>query len=721
MNIQNMKDSHKNLCEFTYELGTVEKGYTDRVLHIDLSNNEVKEQKVDPEIKDKFVGGRGYGMYYLFQDTDKNTTWDSDDNEIIISAGPIAGITQYPGAGKSYVVTLSPLTHAPIDSNVGGYFGPYLKFAGFDALKVQGRADENVVVFIDGNKGTVRVDTAPKEPLDSHILSEILTDMYALEEKDKEYISVVSTGTGADNSYWGMLNFSFYDPRRKQVRLKQAGRGGIGTVFRNKNIKALIVKYEGLKGDTNNPHDLGLIQDAGVKVHREINKFDDVQNQMRKGGTSYLVGIMNEFDLLPTNNFKYGSHEDAEQIGQDVYKGKFDLSDCDGCWFGCTLACAKVVEGFELQTGPYKGQKVLVDGPEYETIAGVGSNCGIFDPDYVLENNFYCDTYGIDTISFGTGTAYYMEMYEAGILTDELTQGLKLNFGNKEAAMELLHQIAHGKGFGKIAGKGVRYVKNWLINDIGGFTPEQINLINDAGMENKGLEYSEYISKESIAQQGGYSLTNKGPQHDEAWLIFDDMIHKLWPTFEDKAEALYFFPIFRTWFSLVGLCKLPWNDIKPEDNAEKEQPSLIEEHVDNYLDLFYGVTGKKIDLDEMINQSARVYNLQRVFNHRCGFGTREHDMPPYRAVGPVTVEEYESRQDRYDNQLINEHNVDIENMSSEEKVAKLKEIREDNYQKLSDAVYERRGWTNNAVPKIETLEKLGIAFDNIVEVVKDKQ
>ncbi len=718
MDIKKMKDAHKNLCAYNYELGKIDKGYTDRILHVDVSDNQVSEIQVDPEVKDKFVGGRGYGMYYLFQGTDKNTKWNTEDNEIVISAGPIAGITQYPGAGKSYVVTISPLTHAPIDSNVGGYFGPYLKFAGFDALKLKGKASEDVVVFIDGNKGTVSIDTAPKEPLDSHILAEILTDMYALEERDKEFISVVSTGTGAENSKWGMLNFSFYDPRRGKVRLKQAGRGGIGTVFRDKRIKALIVKYEGLKGDTNNPHDLGILQDAGVKVHREINQFDDVQNQMRKGGTSYLTEIMSEFDLLPVNNFKYGGHEDAHKIGQEVYKGKFELSDCDGCWFGCTLACAKVVEGFELTTGPYKGQKVIVDGPEYETIAGVGSCCGIFDPDYIIENNFYCDTYGIDTISFGTGTAYVMDMYEEGIITKEMTGGLELTFGNTDAAMELLHQVAHGEGFGKIAGLGVRYVKNWLLNEVGGYDEEQRQLIVDAAMECKGLEYSLYMSKESIAQQGGYNLTNKGAQHDEAWLIFDDMIHKLWPTFEDKAEALYFFPLFRTWFSLVGLCKLPWNDIKPEDNAETEQPSLIIEHINNYLELFYGVTGKKIDLDQMIEQSARVYNLQRIFNFRCGFGSREHDQPPYRAIGPATVEEYESRVERYDNQLTDEHGKDIEGLSTKEKLEMMREIRESNYQKLCDAVYERRGWNNNAVPKIETLEKLGIAYPELIEVVK---
>ena len=119
-------------------------------------------------------------------------------------------------------------------------------------------------------------------------------------------------------------------------------------------------------------------------------------------------------------------------------------------------------------------------------------------------------------------------------------------------------------------------------------------LMNDIGMENKGLEYSQYMSKESLAQQGGYALTNKGPQHDEAWLIFMDMVNNHIPTFENKAEALHYFPMFRTWFGLVGLCKLPWNDVEPENNATTDEPAKVPEHVDNYVTIYKAVTGKTV-------------------------------------------------------------------------------------------------------------------------------
>jgi len=237
-------------------------------------------------------------------------------------------------------------------------------------------------------------------------------------------------------------------------------------------------------------------------------------------GTTHLVPIMNEFDLLPVNNFRIGSHPDAKNIGSKVYRTKFHRG-FDGCWAGCSVACSHVVANFEPKTGPFAGQKVYVDGPEYETIAGCGSNLGIFDPDTIIEINFYCDTYGLDTISVGTATAFAMECYEMGLIDKKATGGLELKFGNEKAALKVIHQMAKGEGFGKIVGQGIRNMKK-LFSEKCGADPK---ILQDIGMEAKGLEYSEYVTKESLAQQGGYGLALKGPQHDEAWLIFLDMVH----------------------------------------------------------------------------------------------------------------------------------------------------------------------------------------------------
>ncbi len=715
MNIQEVRKKHRALAEFRYELGQAEKGYTNRSLYINLSDNRIESKPVTDMMKEKFTGGKGFGLWYLWNAVKSETKWNDPENEIVISSGPLGGITQYPGSGKSLVVTISPLTGLVIDSNVGGYFGPLLKFSGWDALELQGKAEKDVIVFIDGNEGTIRIEETPIFEKDGHVLGEMLTEMYAESEEDKRNISVVTAGSAGEHTLIGLLNFTFYDVRRKVVRLKQAGRGGIGTVFKDKNIKALVVKFRGVKGDLNHPSDISRINKAGIRLHKEICKFDEGQNRMRQIGTANIIEVMDEYDLLPVHNYKFGSHPDTYKIASNVFIDKYiTQGKPDGCWYGCSLSCAKAADNFEIKTGPYKGHFVTVDGPEYENAAGLGANCGIFDPQYILEGNFYCDTYGIDTISFGTITAFAMECYENGIINKEITGGLELNFGNAEAAIELLHQMSRGEGFGLIAGQGVRRMKRLFIEQYGA----DPKFLHDIGMEQKGLEYSEYLPKESLAQQGGYGLTNKGPQHDEAWLIFMDMVNNQIPTFEDKAEALHYFPMFRTWFGLNGLCKLPWNDITPESNSSAAEPAKIPEHVQNYVDLFNGVTGKNIDKEELILQSERVYNFQRVFNIKMGYGKREDDKIPYRSAGPVTVEEYESRQERYDQQLMELVNFNPEGKATEEKMDILRRHREDQYEKLVDAVYARRGWNNNGIPKLDILEKLGIDFSEVVETVK---
>ena len=228
-NVMEMKKAHKLLARMDYELGKVERGYTNRTLYINLSDNTIKSKPVTQQMKDIFTGGRGFGLWLLWNAVSGDTRWDDPENEIIISSGPIGGITQYPGAGKSIVVTLSPTTGSVVDSNVGGYFGPLLKFAGWDAIEIQGKAEKDVIVYIDGNNGYVTIEEAPEEAIDTHFAVEQFTNMYADSEEDKRNIAVVSSGSAADNTLIGMLNFSFFDVKRGVPRVKQAGRGGTGS------------------------------------------------------------------------------------------------------------------------------------------------------------------------------------------------------------------------------------------------------------------------------------------------------------------------------------------------------------------------------------------------------------------------------------------------------------------------------------------------------------
>ncbi len=244
--IREMRAAHRVLAEMKFDRQELSHGYAGRWLRVDLSNNRIELRPVTQQMKDLFTGGKGFDLWLTLHEVGKETRWDSPENPICFSSGPLGGTMSFPGSGKTLVTAISPSTHSMMDCNVGGFFGPYLKFAGFDALMVIGKAGEEVVVVIDAVQRRVSIEAAPRESIDSHVVAEELTEMYADSEPDKRNIAVVSAGRAAEYTRLGVLNFSFWDWRRRVPRLKQAGRGGIGTVFRNKRVKALVLKNRGI-------------------------------------------------------------------------------------------------------------------------------------------------------------------------------------------------------------------------------------------------------------------------------------------------------------------------------------------------------------------------------------------------------------------------------------------------------------------------------------------
>ena len=232
----------KVLGTFEYSPKPSTKGYTGEILRIDISEPSFRIVPVTEKMKDVFTGGKGFDLWMLWQEVTSETKWDSPENAICIAAGPLGGTTSFAGAGKSIVTTISPTTGSVVDSNVGGHFGPLLKFSGFDCLVITGKSETDLIIFIDGMKGKVQVIESPLLSVNSHLAAEELAEMYSDNDDDKRHISTVSAGTGADHAWIGCLNFSWWDWRRRTMRLKQAGRGGTGTVFRNKGLKALAVK-----------------------------------------------------------------------------------------------------------------------------------------------------------------------------------------------------------------------------------------------------------------------------------------------------------------------------------------------------------------------------------------------------------------------------------------------------------------------------------------------
>ncbi|HCO48576.1 MAG TPA: aldehyde:ferredoxin oxidoreductase, partial [Spirochaetaceae bacterium] len=231
----------RRIAEWRYEKKPLSRGYNMRTLAIDLgaisggkpglalagkpraaSNAGFSEKPVSAEMKKKFVGGKGFGLRLLWDGTKPSTKWDDPENEIVIAMGPVCGNTNYPGSGKSLVVSLSPMTGVPIDSNVGGYFGPFLKFSGFDALELTGKSERDLIVFLNGDAGTVEIFESPEGlESDTHILADKLTHAFAASEAETDLasVSVVSAGRGAEHTVLGLLNFSLYDRRRGGCRV----------------------------------------------------------------------------------------------------------------------------------------------------------------------------------------------------------------------------------------------------------------------------------------------------------------------------------------------------------------------------------------------------------------------------------------------------------------------------------------------------------------------
>ena len=713
------------LKQIRYEPTQVTGGYTNQILRIDLSKLQINIQDLSPDFKNKYVGGRGYTLKLIWDGTDRESRYDSPENILAMASGPLGNEPGFPGTGKFIVGTISPLSDTFVDSNVGGHFGPLLKLAGFDALAVTGIASSDAIIVIDGDQRTISIMAAPvydKETNEGSLSfgKKLLEDINNGEHSDS--LAAVTAGKGALNARFGIINSLFFDRKRNRIRVKQAGRGGTGTVMRTKGLRGIVVRSSLSKANGNNAVDKEGVRRAGAKLREVISTADPKQLHLSAWGTTILSEYMNKFHLFPINNYQYGQSTEAPKLFAGVFLDRYFTKNMpDGCYYGCNLACSKSSENVELTRGPHAGQKVDIDGPEYETVGAV-SCMGIFDPHFVLEYNWYCDEYGLDTISTGTTTAFFMECLERGFLNAE-DIGYELTFGNIDAVDRLLHEIANGEGFGKIVGQGVVRGKKWVAEKYaarnGISQDDALAELNKFAMEVKGLEFSMYVTKESLAQQGGYGFALKGPQHDESWLIFIDQVHKELPTFKDKANALKWFPLIRTWFNATGLCKLPWIDVRNPEAARTDEPAKNIPTLTYYLDYLNATTGSSKTLQDILDDSERLYILQKLINLRHGKGTRISDQIPLRAMGPVYFNEYESRAEYYDGWLREQLNDSEIPAAPEKKHELLVAKRIEAYQQLCDVVYEEKGFSSDGIPKRETVEKFGLMDEQAEQLLRE--
>jgi len=201
--VSSRDNNRREYARFEYPLLPIEKGYNNRTLSVNLTDKAIKSKPVSDEMKRTFIGGKGFDLWLLWNGTHEKTAWSNPENELCIACGPLGGTTLFPGSGKSIVTTISPTTGSVMDSNVGGYFGPFLKFSGWDALEIQGKADKEAVIVIDGDEGIVTIEDAEGLPVNTHLLGMALGDRFG--NGNLKAISTVSAGSGAEHTLLAAL------------------------------------------------------------------------------------------------------------------------------------------------------------------------------------------------------------------------------------------------------------------------------------------------------------------------------------------------------------------------------------------------------------------------------------------------------------------------------------------------------------------------------------
>jgi aldehyde:ferredoxin oxidoreductase len=707
-----------------YTKAKLNRGYANRILTIDLGNGSMEAPELDPKVRDYFTGGRSLGLYLLHRAVTLSTMATDPGNPLILANGPLGGIPQFPGTAKAMAVSLSPLTGIPGVSNFGGYFGAFLKYAGFDALQVTGKADRKVMIVIDGLRGEVSVMDAPADD-EAFDLERDIVARFVEAGHDKRQIALMTTGMGAGNTTYGCINSHYYDVtkpvdgKKGLWRTKQAGRTGIGTVMCNKNIRAIVVLADHPHGD--NPYgavDWEKAKQAGARLHTVVKEVDPQSLKMHRKGSAGLITFMakDDYQSLPVNNYQAGSDPRAPQIcGKFYAEHLFEHRGMDGCFPGCNLQCTK--GGWvTLVSGDHKGRKVWVDGPEYETAAGFGSNLGIWNPEFIMEANWHCDNYGIDTITTCVIMAFIMECFQRGYLTSDDADGLEICWGNEATALAFLHRLAHGETeLARVSGKGMIELVEWVravhLRKTGTDPRDELELF---AMQTKGLPFSLYRTHRSLSMQGSYAAASDiGAHHAAAWLIKADLLGAF-PTFQDKAKALMTYPRVRLGNDNMGLCKLPWVDVFNPDSGKRTNTDIYINPASQeiYADFYNAVLGTEMTWEEIFEQTDRDINLQRVMNvMRYGEETGSHDWIPARAIGPTDDLLYETEQGYNDQEVIRisgKSPAAVQAMPTGQKRELLMNHRKEQLRELVSVYYEERGWNGSGVPTIATLERLGL-------------
>jgi len=548
-------------------------GYGGKILRVNLTTGEITSFPTPEELARDFLGGRGFGIYYLYREVPKGADPLGPDNKLIASSGPLSG-TLVPGAGKMDWTCKSPLTGGYASSSVGGMLTAELKFAGYDSVILEGRSDRPVYLFIEDDRVELR-DATPYWGLGA------ITTETRLKEDLGEEFQIATIGPGGENLVsYACIHHDFG---------RQAGRGGVGTVMGSKKLKAVAVR--GTKGipvaDTK-----AFYQSARQMI--KACKDSEAMQVWQRYGTTMVVSWCNEIGALPTRNFRSGSFEEAPNLFGEAMRQKIVITD-KGC-FGCPSPCGKYSYS--------RRHKVYVEGPEYETIGMLGSDVALGDIEDVAYANYLADEMGVDTISVGSVIAFTMDCFEQGIINADDVDGLDCRFGNQDTVFTLIQKIARREGVGDLLAQGTKKVAAVWGKGAA-----------DLAVQVKGMELSAYDCHRAPSMLLAYMTADVGAHHNRAWAITYDIEAGRDTIGPDKAAKVIELQHVRPLFDALGACRLQWVELGLD--YELYAPAL------------QTLTGSERSIEDLLHISERIWNLTRLYWIREieGFG-RDWDAPP---------------------------------------------------------------------------------------------
>ena len=566
-------------------------GFNGKWLRVDLSSDVVRVEQVPEEVYRNYLGGRGFCAYVLFKELRPGIDPLSPENKLVfatsvITAAPIP-------ANKISVCAKSPLTGTYGESEAGGFFAVELKFAGFDAVVIEGRAEKPVYLWIRDGRAEIR-DA-------SHLWGKTtLETVDAIRREVGEPGARVACIGPAGEKLVRFANIMF-DARYA------AGRGGLGAVMGSKKLKAIAVKASGKPFRF---YDEEKLVEVARWYFENWRRYPGTVSRSMYG-TAELVTPLNIDGTLPTLNFRGGSFDKADAISGETIN-KTILVGREGC-YACPIRCKPVVKASPpYETDPRYG------GPEYEAIASFGSLCGVSDLNAIAYANQICNAYGVDTISAGVAIAFAMELFERGIISERDTDNIRLRFGDADAMIKMLLKIVNRDGFGNILAEGVKRAA-----EIIGRGAERY------AMHVKGREIPMHEPRSKPAVGLQYALSPIGADHlqaphDPTYTRKRDDVRVLGIETpidrEDigfaKVRAVYRGMIWWGLLDMLGICKFTF--------IPHSAGVLTPEHL---VEVVKAATGWDVTIEDLLKASERVFNLIRCFNIREGFGAKDDTLP----------------------------------------------------------------------------------------------